>query len=42
MYLSRADLALQHYMRYQQLTDSDNPQLETWIYILKKKTDAPT
>jgi tetratricopeptide (TPR) repeat protein len=42
MYLSKADLALQHYTRYQQLTDSDDPQLEAWIYILRKKTDAPT
>jgi tetratricopeptide (TPR) repeat protein len=42
MYLSKADLALQHYTRYQQLTDSDDPQLEAWIYILKKKADAPT
>lgn len=42
MYLSKADLALQHYTRYQQLTDSDDPQLEAWIYILKNKTDAPT
>ncbi len=42
VYLSKADLALQHYIRYQQLTGSDDPKLQGWISTLRKATQAPT
>jgi tetratricopeptide (TPR) repeat protein len=35
VYLSNADLALQHYIRYQQLTGSDDPKLKGWISTLQ-------
>ena len=36
VYLSKGDLALQHYIRYQQLTGSDDPKLQGWISILQE------
>lgn len=36
VYLSNTDLALQHYIRYQQLTGSDDPKLQGWISTLQE------
>ena len=36
VYLSNAELALQHYIRYQQLTGSDDPKLQGWISTLQE------
>ena len=36
VYLANADLALQHYIRYQQLTGSDDPKLQGWISTLQE------
>jgi len=36
VYLSNTELALQHYIRYQQLTGSDDPKLQGWISTLQK------
>ena len=36
VYLSKTDLALQHYIRYQQLTGSDDPKLQGWISTLQE------
>ena len=36
VYLSNTELALQHYIRYQQLTGSDDPKLQCWISALQK------
>ena len=36
VYLSNAELALRHYIRYQQLTGSDDPKLQGWISTLQE------
>lgn len=41
-YLSNPSEALQHYLRYQQLTDSDDPLLQAWIAKLGNHGDNLT
>ena len=41
LYLPDAGLALQYYERYQQMTGSDDRQLQTWIDTLRKQTQQP-
>ena len=41
-YLPNPREALQHYQRYQQLTGSDNPQLQAWITRLQHNGDNMT
>ena len=41
LYLPDAVLALEYYERYQQLTGSEDMQLQTWINTLRKQTQQP-
>ena len=41
LYLPDAGLALEYYERYQQLTGSEDMQLQTWINTLRKQTQQP-